>query len=156
MIDVGAPIPDLSLPDAGGHPLRLRELVGEKILVIYFYPKDDTPGCTAQACGFRDAYEDFVEAGAEVIGISQDTGASHAAFAAKHGLPFRLLSDPEGEARRAFGVGKTLGLLPGRVTFVVGRDGRVIDRFSSQLRVKEHVARARRLVLDGPGVTPSP
>lgn len=146
MLELGTPIPNLQLPDASGQRIRLHDLVGEKILVLYFYPKDDTPGCTAQACAFRDDYQAFVEAGAEVVGISQDSEASHQAFAAKHGLPFRLLSDPEGEAQRAFGVKKTLGILPGRVTFVVGRDGRILDRFSSQLRVKEHVERARRRV----------
>src|SRR5690606_31358812 len=107
MLDVGHPLPDLKLPGPDGKPVRLRDLAAGKVLVIYFYPKDDTPGCTAQACGFRDAYEDFVEAGAEVVGISQDPPASHRAFAQKHRLPFLLLSDPEGQAQRAFGVKKT-------------------------------------------------
>lgn len=153
MLDVGQPLPDLELPDAEGTPIRLRALAPGKVLVLYFYPKDDTPGCTAQACGFRDAYEEFVDAGAEVVGISQDSQASHQAFANKHRLPFRLLSDPAGEARRAFGVKKTLGILPGRTTFVIDRDGRIVDRFSSQLRVREHVERARRLVRERAGAT---
>lgn len=151
MLQPGRAIPDLSLVDADGTPVRLPDLARGKVLVLYFYPKDDTPGCTVQACSFRDAYEDFVEAGAEVVGISQDSEASHRAFAKKHGLPFRLLSDPEGEARRAFGVKTTLGLLPGRVTFVVDRNGRIVDAFSSQLRVREHVERARRLVREQAG-----
>jgi peroxiredoxin Q/BCP len=151
MLEPGQTIPDVSLLDADGTPVRLRDLLGERVLVVYFYPKDDTPGCTAQACGFRDAYEDFVEAGAEVVGISGDSQASHRAFAQKHRLPFRLLSDPDGEARRAFGVKKTLGLLPGRATFVVDRQGRILDAFSSQLRVGTHVQRALRHVREQAG-----
>src|SRR5690606_35559449 len=119
MLAPGQTVPDVSLVDADGNTVRLRDLLGEKVLVLYFYPKDDTPGCTAQACGFRDAYEDFVDAGAQVVGVSHDGPASHQAFAQKHRLPFRLLSDPDGSARRAFGVKKTLGLLPGRATFVI-------------------------------------
>ena len=154
MLDVGHPLPDLKLPGPDGKPVRLRDLAAGKVLVIYFYPKDDTPGCTAQACGFRDAYEDFVEAGAEVVGISQDPPASHGAFAQKHRLPFLLLSDPEGQAQRAFGVKKTLGILPGRVSFVVDRSGCIAYRFSSQLRVREHVERARQLVREQAAAAP--
>jgi len=146
MLGPGQTIPDVTLLDAEGQPVRLRDLVAEKVLVVYFYPKDDTPGCTAEACGFRDAYQDFVDAGAEVVGISQDLGDSHRAFARKHRLPFRLLTDPHGAAARAFGVKKTLGILPGRATFVVDRRGRIVDAFSSQLRVGTHVERALRHV----------
>lgn len=151
MLEPGQTIPDVSLVDADGTPVHLRDLLGERVLVVYFYPKDDTPGCTAQACGFRDAYEDFVRAGAEVVGISRDSQASHHAFAKKHRLPFRLLSDPDGEASRAFGVKKTLGLLPGRATFVVDRQGRILDAFSSQIRVGTHVERALRRVREQAG-----
>lgn len=142
MLAPGQTIPDVTLLDGEGKPVRLRGLLGEKALVVYFYPKDDTPGCTAQACGFRDAYQDFVDAGAEVVGISQDAADSHRAFAQKHRLPFRLFTDPDGSAARAFGVKKTLGILPGRATFVVDREGRIVFAFSSQLRVGTHVEQA--------------
>lgn len=146
----GTPAPAFTLPDQNGVQRSLADYAG-KWLIVYFYPKDDTPGCTAQACGFRDAYEDFVRAGAEVVGISRDSQASHHAFAKKHRLPFRLLSDPDGEASRAFGVKKTLGLLPGRATFVVDRQGRILDAFSSQIRVGTHVERALRRVREQAG-----
>ena len=146
MLQAGEPMPDVELEDADGRKLRTRDLVGEKVLVLYFYPKDDTPGCTAEACSFRDQYEDFVEAGAAVVGVSSDPGASHRAFAAKHRLPFTLLTDASGAARAAFGVKSTLGLLPGRATFVIDRGGIVRDAFSSQLRAREHVSRALEIV----------
>ncbi|QDE93059.1 peroxiredoxin [Myxococcus xanthus] len=147
LLKQGDAVPDITLTGAGGQSVRLRDLVGQKVLVVYFYPKDDSPGCTAQACGLRDQYEDFVAAGAEVVGISGDSVGSHEGFAAKHRLPFKLLSDARGEAREAFGVSTSfLGLLPGRVTFVVDRSGIVRDSFESQIRVGEHVRRALELV----------
>ena len=115
------PAPTASFVDETGATVSLESLMGQKTLVLYFYPKDETPGCTVEACTFRDQYEDFVAAGAEVIGVSADDAASHEAFKAKHRLPFRLLTDPGGLAAKAFGVKKTLGLLPGRVTFVIDR-----------------------------------
>jgi peroxiredoxin Q/BCP len=121
-------------------------LVGQKTLVLYFYPKDDTPGCTAEACSFRDSYEDFTAAGAEVVGVSSDGADSHEAFKSKHRLPFTLLSDPKGEAAKAMGVKKTFGLLAGRVTFVIDRQGVVRHRFDSQLRATRHVEEALAIV----------
>jgi peroxiredoxin Q/BCP len=119
-------------------------------MVVYFYPKDETAGCTAEACSFRDSYEDFTAAGAEVIGISGDSSSSHEKFASHHRLPFVLLSDPDGTARDAFGVKKTLGLIPGRYTFVVDRKGVIQHGFESQVRVGKHVdealASVKRLV----------
>ncbi|MBZ4396179.1 peroxiredoxin [Myxococcus sp. MISCRS1] len=147
LLKQGDVLPDVTLTGAGNQPVRLKDLVGQKVLVVYFYPRDDSPGCTVQACGLRDQYEDFVAAGAEVVGISGDSVASHQGFAAKHRLPFVLLSDEKGQAREAFGVGASfLGMLPGRVTFVVDRQGIVQDSFESQLRVGEHVRRALELV----------
>ncbi len=148
MLQEGDTVPDVELEGEGGRKVRLRDLVGEKVLVVYFYPKDDTPGCTAEACSFRDQYEDFSSSGSEVIGISGDSGSSHAAFKAKHRLPFTLLSDPSGHARDAFGVKDSLpfGLLPGRATFVIDRRGIVRYAFSSQMRATEHVSRARDVV----------
>jgi peroxiredoxin Q/BCP len=140
------PAPAVSFLDETGAAVPLASLIGQKTLVLYFYPKDETPGCTVEACTFRDQYEDFVAAGAEVIGVSADDAASHEAFKAKHRLPFRLLTDPGGLAAKAFGVKKTLGLLPGRVTFVIDRSGSIRHRFDSQLRVQKHVAEALSLV----------
>src|SRR5690606_39455723 len=103
---------------------------------------DDTPGCTREACAFRDDYEAFQEAGAEVLGISSDTSESHRRFAAKHRLPFRLLADPGGKVRAAFGVPRTAGLLPGRVTYVIDREGVIRHAFNSQLAATRHVDEA--------------
>src|SRR6266850_1604776 len=130
----------LSLHDA--LPIRLADFRGKKAVVLYFYPKDDTPGCTAEACSFRDSYEDFQDAGAEVIGVSSDSGASHAKFAKRHELPFTLLSDAKGEVRKKYGVPATMGLLPGRVTFVIDRKGIVRHVFNSQLQATRHVQEA--------------
>jgi peroxiredoxin Q/BCP len=139
---VGDPAPDFELPDASGRPVKLSDWRGRKAVVLYFYPKDDTPGCTKEACTFRDSYEDFQQAGAEVIGVSSDSGASHQAFAKKHRLPFTLLSDSSGSLRKKYGVPATLGLLPGRVTFVIDREGIVRHVFSSQLAPAQHVREA--------------
>lgn len=114
--------------------------------VVYFYPADDTPGCTTEACTFRDQYEEFTDAGATVVGISPDSQEKHAAFAAKHDLPFTLLSDSRHEARKAFGVPKLLGLLTGRVSFVIGRDGTVIHVFNSLRQASRHVEEALEAV----------
>jgi peroxiredoxin Q/BCP len=141
MLRPGAACPDFSLPDATGTPVDPRALRG-KPFVLFFYPKDDTPGCTAEACAFRDDYGSFVEAGAEVFGISSDDGTSHARFAGRHGLPFRLLSDAGGALRRAFGVPPTLGVLPGRATFVIDANGTVVYAFNAQFLPKAHVVGA--------------
>jgi peroxiredoxin Q/BCP len=130
-VGVGDVAPDFTLPSQSGTPVRLGDMIGGKALVLYFYPKDDTPGCTAEACSFRDGYEAFVEAGAEVVGVSSDSAESHKRFAARHALPFVLLSDEGGEVRKLYGVPSTLGLLPGRVTYVIDRDGIVRHVFSS-------------------------
>lgn len=145
MLQVGDRLPDVELAGEAG-PVRLSSVLGNRTAVVYFYPKDETPGCTAEACTFRDAYEDFAGAGAIVVGISRDSLESHGRFKAKHRLPFTLLSDPDGKAAEAFGVRRTLGVLPGRSTFVVDRAGVVRHRFDSQLRVGEHVRRALELV----------
>jgi thioredoxin-dependent peroxiredoxin len=141
-IAAGDEAPDFALPDARGETVRLSDFRGRKPVVLYFYPKDDTPGCTKEACAFRDAYEDFGAAGAEVIGVSADDAAAHQRFAEKHRLPFRLLSDRDGAVRKRYGVPATLGLLPGRVTFVIDREGRVRHVFNSQLQAERHVREA--------------
>ncbi|MBU8894714.1 peroxiredoxin [Corallococcus sp. H22C18031201] len=142
----GEAIPDVTLLGPGEKPVRLKDLLGDKVLVVYFYPRDDSPGCTVQSCSFRDQYEDFAAAGAEVVGISSDSVASHEGFATKYRLPFKLLSDPDGQARAAFGIRSTLGLIPGRVTFIVDRSGIVRHAFDSQIRVGEHVRKALEVV----------
>src|SRR6267154_5228631 len=137
-VSVGDLAPDFTLPDQTGAPVRLHDLVGRKNVVLYFYPKDQTPGCTVEARAFRDSYDAFTAAGAEVIGVSADSVASHRRFAAKQGLPFMLLSDRDGTVRELYGVEKTLGLLPGRVTYVIDQTGTVRHVYSSQLRATRH------------------
>jgi peroxiredoxin Q/BCP len=139
-IAVGERAPDFRLPALRGGEVALSDFAGKKNVVLFFYPKDDTPGCTVEACTFRDAYEDFITAGAEVIGISSDSVGSHAAFAQKHGLPMQLVSDEGGKVRAAYGVKRTLGIMAGRETFIIDKQGVVRHVFRSQLRVKEHVA----------------
>lgn len=145
-ITVGDPAPDFTLPSQAGEPITLGNLLGRSAIVLYFYPKDSTAGCTAEACAFRDSFETFAEAGAQVIGVSSDSVASHGAFASAHRLPFPLLSDVDGAVRRRYGVAKWLGLLPGRVTFVIDRLGIVRHIFKSQLGVTRHVEEALGIV----------
>lgn len=146
MLRVGDAVPDFSLPDAQGEPFRIVDQRGEKVVVLYFYPKDDTPGCTVEACGFRDHYAEFVDHGAIVVGVSADSPESHRDFMAKHALPFVLLSDRDGSLRRRFGVQKTFGLLPGRTTFVIDKQGVIRHVFNSQVRVRKHVEAALDVV----------
>lgn len=115
-------------------------------MVVYFYPKDFTSGCTAEACSFRDSYEAFKDLGAEVIGISSDSQNSHRDFAQHHHLPFILLSDVDGSVRKAYGVKKTLGLFAGRVSFVIDKKGIIRHIFSSQTRATAHVGEALNIL----------
>ena len=140
-LEVGQQAPDLTLDDDQNTPISLRSLKGTRV-VLYFYPKDDTPGCTVEACSFRDQYEEFRDAGAEVIGVSSDSAEKHGKFADKHRLPFVLVADAGGAVRKRYGVPATLGVLPGRVTFVIDRDGVVRHVFNSQFQAKRHVAEA--------------
>ena len=145
-IQVGDKAPDFTLPSQAGEQVRLSDRLGERIVVLYFYPKDETPGCTKEACAFRDSYEVFAEAGAEVIGVSSDSVHKHAAFAGHHELPFTLLSDQGGQVRKSYAVPATLGLLPGRVTYVIDRAGTVRHVFSSQTNIGRHVSDALDVV----------
>ncbi|MCA1718807.1 MAG: peroxiredoxin [Actinobacteria bacterium] len=141
-VSVGSKAPDFTLPSQSGEMVHLKDFLGSKPVVLFFYPKDDTPGCTKQACAFRDDYERFGKLNAEVIGISSDSVESHRSFAAKHALPFTLLSDEEGKVRSLYGVPTTLGLFPGRVTYVMDKEGVVRHLFSSQRGVEKHVEEA--------------
>ncbi len=138
-VSVGDTAPDFTLPSQSGESVSLKDFIGKKSVVLYFYPKDDTPGCTTEACAFRDSYEVFKDAGAEVIGVSDDSPDSHQKFAAKHRLPFILLSDSGKQLRKLYGVPSTLGLLPGRVTYVIDKTGVVRHIFNSQLNFKGHI-----------------
>ena len=130
MLDIGTQAPNFTLKDKDGNTVSLSDFVGRKV-VLYFYPKDNTPGCTKQACAFAGLYEEFKTRNVQVIGISRDSVASHEKFAAKYSLPFILLSDPELEAIEAYGVwqekklyGKvSMGVV--RTTFVIDEAGRI-------------------------------
>ena len=145
-VKVGDKAPDFTLPAQSGEPVRLQDRLGERVVVLYFYPKDNTSGCTAEACAFRDSHEVFTEAGAEVIGVSSDSAERHAAFAGKHNLPFTLLSDQGGRVRKQYGVPAVLGLLPGRVTYVIDRQGTVRHVFNSMTNINQHVGDALEVV----------
>jgi peroxiredoxin Q/BCP len=145
-VRVGDLAPDFTLPTQTGEPVTLSEFRGDKVVVLYFYPQDDTPGCTREACAFRDSYDVFAEAGAQVLGVSQDSVGSHSRFAEKYGLPFVLLSDEGGTVRQTYGVVPTLGVLGGRVTFVIDREGVVRHAFSSVTRMGAHVDGALAVV----------
>ena len=146
MLEIGQPAPDFSLRTTTGDTFRLSEQRGHHV-VLYFYPKDDTPGCTTQACSFRDQYEDFQDLGAEVVGISSDSEKSHQKFTQKHRLPFQLLADTSGAVRKLYEVPRAmLGLLPGRVTFVIDKEGIIQYIFNSLSGTTDHVSNAREVL----------
>lgn len=136
---VGDRAQDLTLPDQDGQTVTLSALWQKGPLVLYFYPKDETAGCTAEACSFRDSYEVFRDAGASVVGVSRDSVASHKSFAQHHRLPFTLLADVEGVGHTAYGVQKRFGILTDRVTFVIDQAGVVRHTFDSHLRMGAHI-----------------
>ena len=142
VLGVGDPAPDFALASSTGETVRLSDYRGKAEVVLFFYPKDNTPGCTMEACTFRDSHEAFREAGAEVIGISSDSADSHRRFAERYRLPFVLLSDAGGSVRARYGVSRTLGLFPGRVTYLIDRDGIIRHIFSSQFQPWRHVPEA--------------
>ena len=137
MLEAGMKAPDFTLNDASGREVSLSDLRGKKV-VLYFYPKDNTPGCTRQACAFAGAYEQFKDKGVEVVGISRDSVASHVKFAEKHGLPFILLSDPELEAIKAYGVWQEKKLY-GKLSFGVVRTTFIIDEAGNIEKVMKKV-----------------
>jgi thioredoxin-dependent peroxiredoxin len=145
-VKVGDKAPDFELPSQIGDNVMLSEFFGKKNIVLYFYPKDESPGCTRQACSFRDNYEVLTNLGAEVIGISAQSVESHKSFATHHGLPFILLSDRNNKVRQLYGVPSTMGLLPGRVTYIIDKSGIVRHIFSSQTKAQKHVEEANRVL----------
>ena len=139
---VGDHAPPFTATLQDGSTFDSATLLGRKALVLFFYPKDNTPVCTREACGFRDAYEQFQAVGAQVVGVSSDSPASHLAFAAKHRLPFPIISDSDRALRKRFGVPSPLGFLPGRVTFVIDKTGVIRLVFSALLVSDDHVKKA--------------
>ena len=141
-VQVGDIAPDFTLPSQMGDNVTLSEYTGKKNVVLYFYPKDETTGCTKEACAFRDSYEVFTNLGAEVLGISGQSVESHKSFATHHGLPFLLLSDEENKVRKLYGVPTNLGIIPGRVTYIIDKKGVVRHVFNSQYQPQKHVEEA--------------
>ena len=138
-VQVGDQAPDFTLPSSTGEPINLSSFKGREV-VLFFYPKDQSPACTIEARSFRDSHHAFRDAGAEVLGISADSETSHRLFASRCNLPYPLLSDPRGEVRARYGVARTLGLFPGRVTYLIDRQGIVRHIFASQLQPGKHAA----------------
>ena len=146
-IKKGDKCPNFELQNQFGEKVAISDFIGKQNLVIYFYPKDDTPGCTKQACSFRDAFETFVDQGAMVIGISSDSVAKHNSFAGKYNLQFPLLADEKKHVRKLFGVPTNLlGIIPGRVTYIVDKKGIIQGVFNSQLDVEQHVDEALKVL----------
>lgn len=149
MLQPGSKAPAFSLQDAEGNWISLADFYGKKNLVVYFYPKNETMGCTKEACAFRDSYEAFTDAGAEVIGISRDSIESHQQFIQNRRLPFILLSDLEGKAHDAYDVGtKIFGMWRNRVTFVIDKNGIIRNAFKAQLDIDGHLQSALKTVQD--------
>ncbi|OGS56396.1 MAG: peroxiredoxin [Euryarchaeota archaeon RBG_19FT_COMBO_56_21] len=145
-VEVGDEAPDFTLPSQKGVQVSLKDFRGKKTVVLYFYPKDNTSGCTAEACKFRDSHQAFVDAGAEVIGISSQSLESHNIFSTEFHLPFHLLSDEGGLVRKLWGVPSSGGLLPGRVTYVIDKKGIVRHMFASQTDIEGHIEGALKVV----------
>jgi peroxiredoxin Q/BCP len=141
-VKVGDKAPDFTLPSNTGENVTLSSFFGKKNIVLYFYPKDESRGCTKEACTFRDSYEVFEDLGAEVLGVSSQSVESHEAFANKYMLPFPLLSDKDSKVRELYGVPSTLGLIPGRVTYIIDKQGIARHVFSSQFQAEKHIEEA--------------
>lgn len=132
-------IPEFSVKDFKGNEITNTTFIGKNV-VFFFYPKDSSPICTTEACGFRDAYLDFKENGCEVVGISSDSNAKHLDFATKYRLQYHLISDKNNQLRKLFGVPKNLiGLLPGRVTYLIDKTGTIRLIYNSQLNGNKHI-----------------
>ena len=141
-IKVGDKAPDFTLPSQTGENITLSNFFGKKNIVLYFYPKDESRGCTREACTFRDNYEVFKDLGAEVIGISSQDVESHRSFDSHYNLPFILVSDKDSKVRELYGVPSTMGVLPGRVTYIIDKEGIIRHIFSSQFQPEKHIKEA--------------
>lgn len=145
-VKVGDNAPDFTLPSQMGDNVTLSEYFGKKNVVLYFYPKDESSGCTREACTFRDQYDIFTSLDAEVLGVSGQSVESHKSFATHHGLPFILLSDVDNKVRKLYGVPATMGIIPGRVTFIIDKKGVVRHIFNSQIQPVKHVEEAKQVL----------
>lgn len=147
MLQIGHKAPDFSLKNQYGEVVHLQSFIGQKNIVLYFYPKDETGGCTKEACSFRDSYQDFQDLGCEVIGVSSDSVESHSSFMAHHRLPFILLSDPGKSVAKLYNVNPTLfGLISGRVTYVIDKNGVIVHAFQSLMRFEKHVSESLNII----------
>ncbi len=147
-LEVGDVLPNFKGTDQDGNEFNSADVIGKKPCVLFFYPKDFTPGCTSEVCNFRDSYQDFQDLGAEVIGISGDSEASHKKFSLKYELPYTLLSDSKGSIRKKLSVKKSLfGLIPGRETFVIDKNGVIQMRFNN-LDASRNMKKALKKVKD--------
>jgi thioredoxin-dependent peroxiredoxin len=145
-VQVGDKAPDFTLPSQMGDSVTLSEYFGKKNVVLYFYPKDETTGCTKEACAFRDSYDIFTGLGAEVLGISGQSVESHKSFASHHSLPFLLLSDEDNKVRKLYGVPANMGIIPGRVTYIIDKKGVVRHVFNSQYQPQKHIEEAKQVL----------
>jgi peroxiredoxin Q/BCP len=147
-VKVGDKALEFTLPSQMGDDVMLSEFFGKKNVVLYFYPKDETTGCTKEACTFRDNYEELTKLGAEVIGVSGQSVESHKSFASHYGLPFILLSDEGNKVRELYGVPSSMGIIPGRVTYIIDKKGMVRHIFNSQTQAQKHVEEAKKTLLE--------
>ncbi len=147
-VKVGDKAPDFTLPSQMGDNVSLSEYLGKKSVVLYSYPKDESIGCTREACSFRDSYQELASLGAEVLGVSGQSIESHKSFATHHGLPFLLLSDSGNKVRELYGVPATMGIIPGRVTYIIDKKGVVRHIFNSQTQTQRHVEEAKRVLTE--------
>jgi peroxiredoxin Q/BCP len=147
-VKVGDKAPEFTLPSQMGDDVSLSEFFGKKNVVLYFYPKDETTGCTKEACTFRDNYEELTKLDAEVIGVSGQSVESHISFASHYGLPFILLSDEGNNIRGLYGVPSSMGIIPGRVTYIIDKKGMVRHIFNSQTQAQKHVEEAKKALLE--------
>jgi peroxiredoxin Q/BCP len=145
-VQVGDKAPDFTLPSQMGDNVTLSEYFGKKNVVLYFYPKDETTGCTKEACAFRDSYDIFTGLGAEVLGVSGQSVESHKSFASHHSLPFLLLSDEDNKVRKLYGVPANMGIIPGRVTYIIDKKGVVRHVFNSQYQPQKHIEEAKQVL----------
>lgn len=146
-LEVGDKAPDFVRTDQNGNPVHLTDRVSKNVVVLFFYPTDNSAGCTREACAFRDSYQDFQDAGAEVIGVSGGTTEGKQTFIANNRLPFTLVTDGDGEVAKMYGIGRAmLGLIQGRITFVIDRAGIIRCKFESNFNMEAHAKEALQIV----------